>query len=178
MKVKGKTSFGHILLWSFLGAIIGKVIVAYFYPEGGSTAKLVYEIESLVPYTVVHGLEHLTERADPAGIPRARQLLKSTHNEIWLNAALYLGVCKQQEAAPYLIKALRHTDSYVDKKTVLYLKNITGEEFGTDFSKWQQWWLSDHPGFVFDWESCLGSRPRIPNDKLKQKTPSVSSSAN
>jgi hypothetical protein len=88
--------------------------------------------------------------------------LQSQEDYIWLNAALYTGACGRQEAVPYLIKALRHTAWRSDAKTVATLRELTGQNFGNDFSTWQAWWISQHPAESFDWTSSLGFQPRLP----------------
>jgi hypothetical protein len=108
----------------------------------------------------------LRRRKDPIAVDRAIELLKHPDDYVWLNAADYLGALKREEAVPYLIKALRHTASRSDQETAGYLKNITKLDFGTDFDKWQGWWITGHPGMKFDWESALGPMPRLPEDRL------------
>jgi hypothetical protein len=98
-------------------------------------------------------------------VPRAIELLHHPDDYISLNAALYLGACRRQEAVPYLIRALRHTAWRVDDETSRYLREMTGMNFGTDFQSWQQWWLTDHPDFQIDWESGLGPIPRLPKKR-------------
>lgn len=115
--------------------------------------------------TVMSGFYHLTKRANPIAVPRAIELLTHDDDYIWLNAALYLGACKRQEAVPYLIKALRHSAWRSDLATAEYLHNITGADFCTDFARWQQWWLAGHPESQFDWDSHLGSMPRLSKPK-------------
>lgn len=113
---------------------------------------------------VRESLYFLTKRKDRVAVPKAITLLQSSDDYIWLNAAHYLGSCKRPEAVPYLIKALRHTAWRSDLETARDLHDITGEDFGTDFKRWQQWWLTKHPGFEFDWESHLGPMPRVTKD--------------
>ncbi|MDR3405025.1 MAG: hypothetical protein P4L99_21160 [Chthoniobacter sp.] len=130
-------------------------------PPGGSRAHLVQKLASPEPNTVMTGLYFLTKRADPVAVPRALELLQSPDDYLWLNAAFYLGACRRPEAVPYLIKALRHTASRSDVETTGYLRAITGQDFGPSFAQWQQWWLAEHPGFQFDWDSHLGPIPRL-----------------
>jgi hypothetical protein len=111
--------------------------------------------------TIMSGFYFLAKRADPIAVPRAIELLSHRDDYVWLNAALYLGACKRKEAIPYLIKALRHRASMADPDTVRYLHAITGESFGADFERWQQWWMTAHPNFEFDWDSHLGDPPRL-----------------
>jgi hypothetical protein len=116
---------------------------------------------------VRESLYFLTQRKDPIAVPKAITLLQSTDDYIWLNAALYLGVCKRSEAVPFLIKALRHTAWHSDSEEAEYLRDITGEDFGSDFSRWQHWWLASHPDSKLDWESHLGPIPRCANARSK-----------
>jgi len=82
-----------------------------------SGRSLVRNLESNDQDLVRESLYLLTRRKDPVGVPQALKLLKSDDDYIWLNAALYTGACGQQEAVPYLIKALRHTAWRADPKT-------------------------------------------------------------
>lgn len=45
-----------------------------------------------------------------------------------------------KEAVPALIKALGDGDEDVRRAAALTLKAITGQDFGEDASRWQQWW--------------------------------------
>jgi HEAT repeat protein len=116
---------------------------------------------------VRESLHFLTERKDPIAVPKAIALLQSTDDYVWLNAALYLGACKRSEEVPYLIKALRHTAWHSDSETAQYLRDVTGKDFGGDFSRWQHWWIASHPESKLDWESHLGPIPRVPNMRSK-----------
>jgi hypothetical protein len=114
---------------------------------------------------VINSLLVLEERKDPIAIPKAIELLKRPDDYVWLSAALYLGACNRQEAVPYLIKSLRHADWRSDERAARYLKTITGTDFGTDFPKWQKWWLAKNPVTTFDWKSGLGFAPRLDREK-------------
>jgi hypothetical protein len=108
---------------------------------------------------VIESLYFLTQRADPVGVDRALPLLKRSDDYVWLNAALYLGACKRQEATPYLIKALRHTAWRALDETVDRLEAITGEHFGRDFEAWRSWWQAGHPNESMAWDTGLGPAP-------------------
>jgi hypothetical protein len=118
-------------------------------------------LDSNNPDLVRESLSHLADRKDPVAVARAVQLLQSTDDYIWLNAAHYTGVCGRREAVPYLIKALRHTAWRADNQTAQYLRNLTGQDFGSNFARWQEWWLGQHPDSAIDWTSHLGFSPRI-----------------
>jgi hypothetical protein len=126
-----------------------------------SSSNYARNLDSKDPDLVRESLAHLTDRRDPIAVTRAVGLLQSTDDYIWLNAAHYVGVCGRQEAVPYLIKALRHTAWRADNATAQYLRQLTGQDFGTDFPRWQQWWLGLHPDSAMDWASHLGFSPRL-----------------
>jgi hypothetical protein len=111
---------------------------------------------------VRESLAILTHRRDPAAVTRGVELLDSADDYIWLNAAHYVGACGRQEAIPYLIKALRHTAWRGDGETIQYLRNLSGQDFGMNFTRWQGWWLEQHPNSAMDWTSHLGFSPRLP----------------
>jgi hypothetical protein len=119
--------------------------------------------------TIIAGLSTLRERNDPAGVNRAVELLGSSDDFVWLNAALYVGECGRQEAVPFLIKALRHYVWRTDEEALSLLRQLTGEDFGSDFPAWQQWWLSREPDSAIDWESDLGPVPRLPKEPARPK---------
>jgi hypothetical protein len=147
---------------------LGALLVAAFirwYPDIKPASSYAQLLESSDSEQVMSGLYHLTKRANPIAVPGAIELLSHEDDYIWLNAALYLGACRRPEAVPFLIKALRHTAWRADSDTAQYLRAITGADFGTDFSRWQQWWLVRHPDFALNWESHLGPLPRIATPK-------------
>lgn len=150
--VVGRAVPHSIFLSSFVEHLLPRVIPA------GSYAR---NLDSSDPDLVRESLAHLTSRKDPIAVPQAIPLLSSKDDYIWLNAAHYLGVCGKQEAVPYLIKALRHTAWRADAERVEILQALTGQSFGHDFARWQQWWLQQHPEAAPDWSSDLGHKPRL-----------------
>jgi hypothetical protein len=87
-----------------------------------------------------------------------------------MNAAHYLGCIGDTASIPYLVKALRHTAWRADEERRQLLVKLTGKDFGADFTKWQQWWLSQHPDDHMDWESHLGFQARIYGRKSPNQT--------
>ena len=159
--VKAKQLF--LILAAALGiSYAARVYFEHAFPSSGSATNLVGKLNSPDTATVIQGFQRLTSRADPVGIPRALELLESPDESIWLNAAHYLGACKRSESVPWLIKALRHTSYRSDEATSAYLKGITGQDLGTDFVRWYNWWRVQ-PGQPpdFNWTSSLGDAPRI-----------------
>jgi HEAT repeats len=137
------------------------IIISRSFPGLIPSNSYVRNLYSPDTQLVLEGLYYLAKRRDPVAVPRAIDLLKSNDDYVWLNAARYLGACKRPEAVPYLIKALRHTAWRDDAERIQYLRDITGLDFGADFTRWQQWWLSSHPDAQFDWVTHLGPNPRL-----------------
>jgi len=108
---------------------------------------------------VYHSFEILTQRKDPIAVYHAIDMLDSSDDDTWLNAAIYLGACGRQEAVPYLIKALRQTAFRSHDQEAGYLTALTSQNFGTDFAKWKSWWEKTHPDSQMDWNSNLGQSP-------------------
>ncbi len=134
----------------------------HFTPGLVPSSSYVENLKSNDPDLLRESISFLKSRKDPAGVANALPLLQSKDDYVWLNAALYTGACGRQEAVPYLIKALRHTALRANPDTVAALSALTGQSFGTDFSKWQAWWISQNPNQSFDWTSHLGHAPRVP----------------
>jgi len=122
-------------------------------------------------------LSILEERGDPIAVERGVELLESTDDYIWLNAAHYVGACGRVEAVPYLIKAFRHTASFSDEERAGYLREITGQDFGTDFEQWRAWWRAQHPDSTMDWRAHLGFRPRLPELEEEEVEPAGAENA-
>lgn len=101
-------------------------------------------------------LSILADRRTPVAAETALPLLGHPDAYVWLNAALYLGSVRRSEATPYLIKALRHQASRSHVDAGKYLRDLTGNDFGTDFTRWNEWWLKSNPGSNFDFDHNLG----------------------
>jgi hypothetical protein len=100
-------------------------------------------------------------RADPFAVEKAKTFLTSKEAYVWLNAAMYLGACKDPASTPYLIKAFRHTAWRSDQRRLKYLREITGKDYGTNFVQWKNWWEEASHNTNFDWDSSLGLAPRV-----------------
>ena len=146
----------------FIPVMVLLGIWLFYARNGGPTSALVRDLESSNKNEVYDAFYFLTKRANPVAVPRALELLKSSDDYTWLNAAMYLGACNRLEAIPYLIKSLRHSAWRSDDEKVKYLKSLTGEEIGVDFESWLTWW-KQQPNYAadFDWESSLGHAPRL-----------------
>lgn len=136
------------------------ILVETAAPGTISTSTLRNNLQSANMDLVRETLSILAGHKDPGALDLAIPLLECSDDYVWLSAALYAGACGRTEAVPYLIKGLRHTALRADPDAVACLQRITGKSYGSDFAAWQQWWLQEHPGSTFDWESHLGSSPR------------------
>jgi hypothetical protein len=119
------------------------------FPGGASSATLVANLDSSDRDLVMTSLHLLSDRGDPAGQAKARQLL-SGDSYIWLNATLYLGELNDPTIVPHLIRALKHNASRAHPQMVASLQRITGQNFGTDQVKWIDWWRTQNPGASFE----------------------------
>lgn len=126
-----------------------------------STESIAENLERDSGEPLYSSLSILRQRRYVGAQARARQLLRSTDPYAWLSAAHYLAGFKDKESVPYLIRALRHTAWRSDEERARDLRTLTGQDFGTDFKRWKQWWEGMNPHSEFDWESALGDRPRI-----------------
>lgn len=163
--ILGALLFGAFVLRVALRSSLLPSVIESWHPGRIPASSYARLLDSSDPDEIMHGFYHLTKRADPIAVARGIDLLSHEDDYIWLNAALYLGACKRQEAVPYLIKALRHTAWRSDSEKAQYLRTITGADFGADFGRWQQWWLVRHPDSAIDWNSHLGHAPRIAKPK-------------
>ena len=125
-----------------------------------SSTFLASELQSNDPEAIMHGLHFLSNRKHPAGVPQALELLKTSDDYVWLNAATYLAVCGRQESIPYLIKAIRHTAWRGKDERLHMLRHLTGQRFGNDFDVWLNWWESESGNDTkLDWKTNLGHNP-------------------
>jgi hypothetical protein len=105
----------------------------------------------------------LQKRSSDAAIQEGLRDLRSDDAYVWMNAASYLGSRNRPEAVPYLIKALRHTAWRSDDERVKFLRQLTGQSFGSEFEKWRDWYESQPNRADLDWNLSLGHSPRIAN---------------
>src|SRR5262249_39054358 len=133
-----------LMVIHFFGAQLGAIGLGadHFLPgivSSESYKRAVIHPESSDAYSA-YGI--LGERRSRVAHNIALQQLNSTDDYLWMNAANYLGCIGESASVPYLIKALRHTAWRADDERRQLLVKLTSEDFGTDFAKWQQWWLS------------------------------------
>jgi hypothetical protein len=131
----------HLMTKTTLGLIMGGAAV--------SSNTLADNLSSSDLDLVMTSLNFLQNRNDPAGRQQARKLLNSSNNYISLNAALYLGAINDQQAVPYLIKALKHPASRAYPEVASDLHALTGQNLGMDQAKWIQWWDQKNPNSNF-----------------------------
>ncbi|RYD61541.1 MAG: hypothetical protein EOP83_16765 [Verrucomicrobiaceae bacterium] len=128
--------------------------------------------ESIAEDPTAHGYSGyyiLQDRRSDAAILEGLRDLRSDDGYVWVNAASYLGSRGNEEAVPYLIKALRHTAWRSDDERVESLRKLTGETFGNSFEDWFNWYAGQPNPINIDWESSLGHAPRLPKSNREQK---------
>ena len=139
---------------------IGVDILQNVAPIALPSSQLARNLESSDTNLVIDSLSILEDCRDPIAIQKALQLLGSSDDYVWLNAALYLGAVGRVESIPYLIKAFRHTAWRADAETLSDLQHLTGQNFPPNFGKWTNWWEATHTNVTFDFDSHLGPIPR------------------
>jgi hypothetical protein len=137
--------------------IAGAASLTYFMHV--SSDELVGNLDSSDADKVGDSLILLKDRRDPAGIAKAKMLLRSDVADVWTNAALYLGAMGKAESIPYLVKALRTADGQTGHEISVDLTMMTGGDFGSNYQDWRAWWLSKNVGSSFDFDSHLGTQP-------------------
>jgi HEAT repeat protein len=76
-------------------------------------------------------------------VPALMEALKDNNSNVQQKAAYALGKMKAMAAVPALIEALRTYGRNSDAGLALFM--ITGQRFGDDPQKWQEWWKRNRP---------------------------------
>lgn len=137
------------------------MFIEHSYPGLISTSSWIHCLED---DPTAHGYSiygFLERRRTDAAIEIALEHIKSDDDYLWLNSAIYLGSRDRKEAIPYLIKSIRHTASVSVEDRIRILERLSGKNFGSDFSTWRKWYISNKPQVIPDWESSLGHNPKI-----------------
>jgi hypothetical protein len=146
--------------WALIAAVLaGTVAVSLLAIRRGGrhvSPRIVEGLKSDDAERVGKSLRALTESEDPVAVPQALPLLRSDDAYVWINAALYLGAVRRPEAVPYLIKAGLKKCEWAYSGARKSLTAITGQDFGTDFPRWREWWEKTNPGAAFDFEGDRG----------------------
>jgi HEAT repeat protein len=77
-------------------------------------------------------------------------LIESLHDQVDMvkrTAAAVLANQKNPALIEPLIDALNDPDTFVKDSALQALSNITGQQFGDDISKWQEWWTENQERF-------------------------------
>ena len=64
---------------------------------------------------------------------------------VQIAAVRALGQIKDLRAVGPLIAAIQRKPEAVRTEAIWVLKKLTDEDFGTDYKRWRQWWLSKSP---------------------------------
>ena len=149
------TILRNLALLAIAAVTVGGVAVFFKAPEYGRSIRLRFgavSVDDLVsqdPNLVMNTLYHLEKRRDASGQERARVLLDSDDDYIWLNAATYLAALGDKLSVPFLIKSITHPASRSLNERVASLEELTGLQFGDDREAWIRWWKETHPESKF-----------------------------
>lgn len=135
-------------------------VVHVLVPRLISTHELAENLHSGNTVLVRETIGALNERNSFSHTEQVLQHLSSADDLLWWNAAYYLGRAGRAESVPYLIKALCHTVNCCDAEIVGILRQLTGQDFGTDAARWRDWWFRQHATDLFNFDDHLGPRPR------------------
>jgi len=107
-----------------------------------AVSALIRALEDEVHYVRSYAAKALGEIGSEAkeAVPALIEALEDEDLYVRRGAALALGKIGTKEAVPALIRALEDENSMVCYLAAGALKKITGQNFGKDQSKWQQWW--------------------------------------
>jgi hypothetical protein len=123
--------------------IVGSFSLTYFMHV--SSRQVVRALDSDNPAKVSDSLLLLRDRRDPAGIAKAKELLKSDNTDVWTSAALYLGVMGKKESIPYLVKALNGASDEDAHEMAMDLAEMTGRDYGNNYDAWEAWLKTGKP---------------------------------
>jgi HEAT repeat protein len=106
------------------------VLIAALWDEGLSHPLVIGDIVS----------DLLGENKD--AVPALMTALQTGNDKVKLRAIKALGKIGQdaQDAIPLLLPYLKYPDSDFRFYADYSLSEITGQDFGQDFSKWEEWW--------------------------------------
>lgn len=183
--MKNSTRRKPLLL--FFAIFCSVVTVNLWLPPGGvyffitdtltSSESLKRAVMSGDPYEASDAYSRLRRRRSDIARDVALEHLRSADWLLWVGAARYLGQIGDPASVPYLIKHLRHGDRGCSDHTANVLTNLTGEDFGTDYDRWRQWWLTENPESQFNWDSHLDLDPRFIRLSRQQQAASEADAA-
>jgi hypothetical protein len=115
----------------------GKKIVDLLVAE-----KLIESLRDPEPSVRWESARRLGEMKDGRSVMPLIGALMDEHPYTRRRAAASLGNLQDLRAVEPLVKSLRDEDAFVQKYSLEALTKITGQQFGNDPKKWQEWWRS------------------------------------
>jgi hypothetical protein len=91
-------------------------------------------------YVRIAAAEALGKIEDRKAVDPLLNSLKDDFSEVRIEAAVALGKIKDNRSIESLIAGLKYQDSDTRKAVEEALKRITGNDFGEDYTLWQEWW--------------------------------------
>jgi hypothetical protein len=102
--------------------------------------KLIESLKDQDPSVRWESARRLGEMKDSRSVVPLTGVLMDDHPYTRRRAAASLGNLQDLRAVEPLIKSLRDEDAFVQKYALESLVKITGQQFGNDPKKWQEWW--------------------------------------
>jgi len=103
--------------------------------------KAIESLRSQEPSVRWEAARRLGEVKDVRAVIPLIGALTDEHPYTRRRAAVSLGKIQDFRAVEPLIKSLRDEDAFVQKYALESLTSITGQKFGSDPKKWQEWWI-------------------------------------
>lgn len=102
--------------------------------------KLIESLRDQDPAIRTESARRLGELKDSRTVAPLIAALKDEHPYVRRRAAFSLGSMQDIRAVEPLIKVLDDEDPFVREYALKALEKISGQRFGTDSKKWQEWW--------------------------------------
>ena len=79
-------------------------------------------------------------KGDKSAIEPLIKVLKDKNGDVRASTAMALGTIGDKSAIKPLIEVLKDKKEFARLEAERALKKITGQDFGTDYEQWMEWW--------------------------------------
>lgn len=128
-------------VFGFLGFILSFLLLSSLVnAQGDQVDRLIQNLDSQYRELRMSSVWTLGKVKDPRALDALISALKHEDLGVRISAAEALGDKKDPKAISPLITGLKENEETVQEAFIKALESITGEDFGQDLSKWEQWW--------------------------------------